>query len=210
MFGSNKGKYEEIIEATLKAQTLTVHHLLEKYNVKPTDSNLVDKSNQNLLHMSVRAQNPILVEYLMENNVSHTAKNIFGETAMDIAIKNNDTHIVELLCGSKQIESLKKSCKKLETKCDEYKFNFEKASIINTQLKSEMEKGNKSLKRQRELYETQGLELKRVRTENGILKVTVTRQEVTIHDQEERIVRLNSDNNVLQVTIKNLRDSMKK
>lgn len=264
MFGSNKNA--EIIQATYDCQNLKVYNLLDENNIKPSSKNLVDEMKQNLLHIAVRRKNYVLVEYLIENDVSQTDKNIFDERPLDIAIKNNDFQMVELLCGRGNSENQKKTIKKLEDKCDDYKMNYEKVANINLDLKTQVESVTKSNKRLRNIYNTVNNQLqtehatytsalqnceklreenkglktelnnlrittkrirdgyddsdranKKLRTEYGVLEIkhnqAVNENKVLKKDMgnlQNQYVTLKQDYGVLQVTVNNLRDSMKK
>jgi hypothetical protein len=264
MFGSNKNA--EIIKATYHAQNLKVYNLLDENNIKPSSKNLVDEMKQNLLHIAVRGRNYVLVEYFVDNDVSQTDKNIFNETPLDIAIKNNDKEMVELLCGHGKLENHKKTIKKLEDKCDDYRMNYEKVASINFDLKTQVESFNKSNQRLREVYDTVNNQLKsehdtykktlqmcerlkednkglkyeldtlkistkrmrdnydendrankKFRTEYGILEIkhnqVVAENKVLKKDigmLQTQYGTLKQDYGVLQVTVNNLRDSMKK
>lgn len=264
MFGSNKNV--EILKATLNSQNLKVYNLLDENKIKPSSKNLIDDMKQNLLHIAVRTKNYVLVEYLVDNDVSQTDKNVFNETPLDIAIKNNDKEMVELLCGHGNVEHHKKTIKKLEDKCDDYKMNFERVGSMNFELKNQVESFTKSNKRLRDIYDTVNNQLKsehdtytktlqtceKLREENKGLKYELDTLKITTkrvrdnyddndrankkfrteygileikHNQvvaENKVLKkdigllqtqygtLKEDYGVLQVTVNNLRDSMKK
>lgn len=185
----SQAKYDEIINATLSSQTLYVMELLDKNNIEPTNSNLVDKSKQNLLHLAVRTKNYMLAEYLIEKKVSQSAKNIFGETPVDIAMKNNDTRMVELLYDVNKINNYKQLYEKLEDKCDDLRYNYNTLLSENTKLLFQVDDTNKTNKRLRDTCDTHEREIKRLKLDNN---------------------RLVDDNRVLQITVTNLRNTMKK
>lgn len=185
----SQAKYDEILNAALSSHTLLVMDLLDKSNLEPTNSNLVDKSKQNLLHLAVKTKNYMLAEYLIEKKVSQIAKNIFNETPVDIAIKNNDIRMIELLYGVNKMDNYKQLTQKLEDKCDDMKFNYEKILSENTNLSYKLEESTKTNKRLRDTNDVQEREIKRLKTDN---------------------VRLSEDNKILQTTVTNLRNSMKK
>ncbi len=181
--------YDEIINATIASRTLHVMDLLDKNNIEPTNSNLVDKSKQNLLHLAVRTKNYMLAEYLIEKKVSQSAKNVFGETAVDIAIKNNDTRMLELLYGINKIDSYKQLNDKLECKYNDMKFNYDTILNKNTQLSYNLDESNKTNKRLRDTCDVQEREIKKLKIEKEMVC---------------------EDNKVLQTTLNNLRNSMRK
>ena len=191
-----QGKYDEIMNEALGSQTLSVINSLETNNINPTNINLVDKSKQNLLHLACKTKNYMLAEYLINKNVSHKVKNLFNETALDIAIKNGDVQMIGLLYGTSNIDNYKLSILKLEDKCNDFKLNIEMVMGINCKLEREKMEACEQLnnvtrtnKRLRDNHDTQEREIKKLKTENSLLT---------------------NDNKTLQITVNNLRSTMKK
>ena len=181
-------KCEEIMDAAVESKTVLAMNLLENYDIEPSNRLLMDKSQQNLLHIAAKTKNYMFAEFLVEKGVSQD-KNIFGETPLDIAMKNSDSRMIQLLYEVNKVGTFKQSIKKLEDKCDDLRYNFERVSTINDQLKTENTNLKITNKRLRDSEEVNDREVKKLKTEKNALL---------------------EDNRCLQTTVNNLRNSMKK
>jgi ankyrin repeat protein len=186
MFGN---RYDEIINAAREGKSILAMNLLDKYGMHPTNTNLIDKSKDTLLHLAARTREYMLAEYLLNKNVSSVVKNIFGETPVDIAIKNHDSRMLELMYRVNNVTNLNSQINKLENKCDELRVNYNTVSRNNTYLSLKNDELGASNKRLRETNEFQEREIKKLKIDN---------------------TNLTNDNKTLQTTIITLRNAMKK
>lgn len=185
-FGSDRVTDEtksEIIRNVYSQNTNKVISIINHHNINLDDRNLVDESQQNLLHLAVRTKNVELAKFLMSHNINRQKQNIFNEIPLDIAIKNHDKKMVETLLHveppiilpyhntdklTEELNTEKRNCKRHRDECDTL-------SRENTSLKNE----NTDLV----------IENGKLKTENKKLK---------------------TDNDELQRTVKTLRESFKK
>lgn len=181
-------KCNEIMNAAIESETILVMNLLEKYDIEPSNQYLTDKSQQNLLHIAVKTKNYMLTEFLIEKNVVQD-KNIFGETPLNIAMKNSDSRMIELLYEVNKINNYKQLNTKLEVKYDDLQFSYNRISYVNDQLRTENNNLKITNKRLRDNEDANDREIKKLRIDKSSLM---------------------EDNRILQTTINNLRNSMKK
>ena len=199
-FGSTKVDEDtksEIIKNIYSQNTHAVISLINHHHINLDDTNLLDESQQNLLHIAVRTKNLELVKFLMNKKINKQKLNMFGETALDIAIKNHDKKMIEVLLyveapiimpyyqqiikkddyseSSRNVDKLTEELNTEKQNCKRKRDECNTLSNINTSLKNE----NTDLV-----------------IENGKLKI------------ENK--KLKADNNELQKTIKTLRESFKK
>lgn len=200
----------DIRGAAIGSNTLFVIDLLETNKIDVNNVNLFDESKQTLLHIAVKTKNYMLVEYLLGKNIDKDCVNIFGECALDIAIKNNDKKMIELLYDIGTINYHKNNNNKLEDKCDDLRFNYEKVLGFNDKLqreKSELISDLNMQMRKCAKLENENLGLvtnldremknnKRLREDN----------DVCVRD----LKKLKIDHQILTDTYNKLRDCMKK
>lgn len=187
---------QSIIKNALNGNTQTVIELLETNKLDINNSNLIDECKQNLLHISIRSKNYDLAKYLVTKKIDKTKRNIFNETSYDIALKNNDLKMIEILLDVESSNYNRAEFNRLTNTVIEYQLNTKKLIDTNTELTHkntllhvQLNEVRTSTKRTKDDYDMCVSDNKRLRAENTQLK---------------------DDNKVLGDTVKSLRDAMKK
>ena len=106
LFGSSIVTEEtksEIIKNIYCQNTDSVISTINHNNIDPDDNNLIDESQQNLLHLACRTRNLELAKFLINKKINKQKVNIFKETPLDIAIKNQDKKMIEILLNSNYV-----------------------------------------------------------------------------------------------------------
>ena len=192
----NPNVYDEIILDTLNSHTLSVMNLLDKNNISLDDEKLIDSSNQNLLHLSVKTKNVMLTEFLLDKKLDKNKKNIFGETPIDIAFKDQNREMVEKLYGVDKLNFHIQANKRLESKFDELDRNYQKFLVINSNLTAENTVLKKRLDNEIKTNKRKTEECFAV--ENDYKRMKIERDNVI------------DDNKTLRVVINNLRNGSRK
>lgn len=159
------------------------------------DSELLDGYQNTLLHQAVMHKADNVIEYLAKH-IEKDKVNQFGETPLDLAIKNHNTKIVKALTSSSEIEAdrnyLKGENKRLDEKVKTLEYNNTKLldtnkelTMKNNYLQIQLDTERKGKRK----YETLESENNKLKTENEQLKC---------------------DNDKLQKTVKTLKEFSKK
>ncbi|QKF94611.1 ankyrin repeat protein with SH3 domain [Fadolivirus algeromassiliense] len=187
---------QSILKAAVLSKTNTVTNLLETNNININSFYLLDECGQNLLHICVRTKNYDLARYLVNKKIDKQKRNTFNETPYDVALKNWDLKMLEILMETDNNSFIKTENRRLNDRVSELETNnkrfidtnkelTQKNSVLHLQLDTE----KRTTKRLRDDNDTLTSENKRMRLENTKLK---------------------DDNKVMGDTIKTLRESMKK
>lgn len=138
-FGSPKSNsiYKEIRNYVIGQHTLSVMNAFENNNLDHSDPLFVDDCKQNLLHLAVKMNNANLTKYFLNHNVSKYEKNIFGETPIDIAVKNRNMEIISMLFGTDQLEMYIKKNKILENDKEDLGSKYTNLIATNNKIKKE-------------------------------------------------------------------------
>lgn len=180
---------QSIIKSTLQSKTNNVIDLIQRHNINVNNFYLNDDCGQNLLHLCVRTKNYDLARYLINKKIDKQKRNMFNETAYDIALKNSDLKMIELLLEATDISYMQIENKRLSNKIIELENTNLELTQKNSRLYNELDNERRGVKRMKDDNEVLVSENKRIKTENCQLKL---------------------DNKTLGDTIKTLRDSMKK
>lgn len=187
---------QSIIKSTLQSKTNIVIDLIQKHNINVNNFYLNDDCGQNLLHLCVRTKNYDLARYLINKKIDKQKRNMFNETPYDIALKNGDLKMIEVLLESNdnsymQIENKRLSDRVIELENNNKIYTDTNKELIqkNSRLHIDLDNERRGLKRMKDDNELLVSENRRIKTENCQLKL---------------------DNKTLGDTIKTLRDSMKK
>lgn len=172
LFGSSIVTEEtksEIIKNIYCQNTDTVISTINHKNIDPDDNNLIDESQQNLLHLACRTRNLELAKFLINKKINKQKVNIFNETPLDIAIKNQDKKMIEILLNSNYVpyqtdltykiskltEDLnceKKNYKRQRDECELLSVDNLKLKEENKQLKVDNSELQKTVKTLRESF----------------------------------------------------------
>jgi len=180
---------QSIIRAAVQSKTNTVIELLERHRININNSSLVDDYGQNLLHIAVKGVNYDLVRYLMGKGGDRLKRSVYNETPIDIAMKNYDVKMVEILLEVDYESSFKVGNKQLSDKVVELESCNRKLIESNTELSQKNGVLHLQLDDERRVG-------KRLRDESVVMI--------------EENKRLKSDNKVLSDTVKVLREAAKK
>lgn len=201
IFGSTTTTIEEDVKQnlfrnTLSSNTFSVKNTIIKHNVNISSNNMVDECGQNLLHIAVRTKNYDLVRYFMSYDIDKNKKNMFGESPVDIAMKNNDQKMLEIFFVREPDMRHKNENVRLSNRVGELEINNKKLietnkdlTIKNGILHMQRDEAVTFRKRKADEYDICIVENKKLKTEN---------------------IQLKSDNSALQNTVMTLRSSMKK
>jgi chromosome segregation ATPase len=125
--------------------------------------------------LAARTKNHMLANYLIEQKVKQI-KNVFGELPSDIAMKNGDINMIEILLGYDKLNQCLSTNAKLTSKLKETQSYYDRVTNINDLLKEQTEKlrGNvitleRNNKRLREDLDTSDRELKRTKMSNEVI-----------------------------------------
>ncbi len=88
---------KDIFKNIHSKNTNAVIDLLDTNNIDVNDYNLVDELKNTPLHLAVATKNIDLTTYLINKGINKQKKNIFGETASLIALKNQDETMIRAL-----------------------------------------------------------------------------------------------------------------
>lgn len=180
---------QSIIRAAVQSKTNTVIELLERHRININNSSLVDDYGQNLLHIAVKGVNYDLVRYLMGKGGDRLKRSVYNETPIDIAMKNYDVKMVEILLEVDYESSFKVGNKQLSDKVVELESCNRKLIESNTELSQKNGVLHLQLDDERRVG-------KRLRDESVVMI--------------EENKRVKSDNKVLSDTVKVLREAAKK
>lgn len=169
--------------------------LVSTHKIDLNDTNYLDGYQNTLLHQAVMHKADNVIDYLM-NKIDVEKQNQFGESALDLAVKNHNVKIIKKLTALTKIQEdntyLKNENKRLDDKVKTLECNNTKLldankslTMKNNYLQIQLDTEKKGKRR----YETLESENKKLKTENEQLK---------------------SDNDILQKTVKTLKDFSKK
>ena len=99
MFGSqtvNEVSFFEIMTSARLSKN-DVMTMINCNNINVNNNQLADDYKQNLLHIAVKNYHYEFAKFLIKKKIDKSKKNIFNETPLDIAIKNHDTKMIEIL-----------------------------------------------------------------------------------------------------------------
>lgn len=185
-----------LIRNAYSQNTSNTKNLILKHRINVTNNNLVDECEQNLLHIAAKTKNYELANYLIANGINKNKKNIFNETPFDIAMKNGDQKMLEILFDQESNLRFKTQNAILNGKVSDLESNNVKLinankelTMRNSSLHIMLDEEKKSNKRKADDYSLYQFENKKLKVENAQLK---------------------SDNTSLTETVKTLRESMKK
>ena len=185
-----------LIRNTLKSNTNIVKKMIAEHNVNVNSNNLTDDYDQNLLHISVKTKNYELAQHLVGIGINKNKKNMLYESPFDIAMKNGDQKMLEILFEGESNSIFKIENARLIDRVSDLETNNKKLidtnkelTIKNGALHIQLDDQIKSRKRKFDECDSYCLENKKLKVE---------------------ITQLKADNVTLQETIKNLRESMKK
>src|SRR5690348_3412436 len=124
-----------ILKNALVGNVYRVQSLMTENKISYTDTSLVDEWNQNLLHIAVRTKNYCFDKALVREKVNKSHKNIFGETPFDIATKNQDVAMMEILFNYVgQIEEFKSENDRLKARMADTNTRFLESQNNNKML----------------------------------------------------------------------------
>lgn len=167
--------------------------MLHFKNIDLNDKRCKDKYNNTLLHILANSQNVTLVRHLIIQGLRRDHVNVFGEKAINIALKNNNLTMVRVLSDIEQDPELVQRIEGLEV---QRKTLYERIEKTETALGTANEE-IKTLKRKRcDQCDVNVRENKRLKTENDVLG--------------KANEKLTKDNGDLQMTVTNLRATFKK
>ena len=112
-----------------------------------------EKTNENLLHISTKTRNRDLIIYFKNKDVSTDKINIFGETPLDIAIKNHDTESIKILLKSsepnfkEELEIEKTQHKRKREECEELQTQVKQLKADNQELQKTVKSLRESFKK---------------------------------------------------------------
>ncbi|ARF12050.1 hypothetical protein Klosneuvirus_3_185 [Klosneuvirus KNV1] len=197
LFGSNDTEDDvinNIFYYTIHNNNTMVIKLLDDHkNIDLNDKRCKDKYNNTLLHILANSQNATLVRHLIIQGLRRDHVNVFGEKAINIALKNNNLTMVRVLSDIEQDPELIQRIEGLEV---QRKTLYERIEKTETALGTANEE-IKTLKRKRcDQCDVNVRENKRLKAENDVLGKT-----------NEKLTKDNSD---LQTTVTNLRATFKK
>jgi ankyrin repeat protein len=170
--------------------------LLDKYNISTNDYKLTDEYDQNLLHIAVLKKNYSLAKQLLVRKIDKFKKNFFGDSPIDIALKNHDIKMLEILFEIDNETYLKSENRRLT----------DKVSLIEIENKKLADKNDGLIQKNLSMFiriDEDAKNIKRKREENDELVKENKKIKLEIES-------LRSDNTVLQDTVKNLREAIKK
>lgn len=196
LFGSNTNNDDvinNIFYYTINNNNRQVIKLLSDNKIDLNDKRCKDTYQNTLLHILASGNNLVLAEYLILYGLRRDHANVYGEKAVDIALKNNNLAMVRILTDIVQDPKLLARIENLE---DQRKGLYVRIEKTETELGKAHEEV-RNLKRKRcDDCEVNIREVKRLKTNN---------------DQLGQInEKLKKDNGDLQTTVTNLRASFKK
>lgn len=248
--GKNNGSRDNnllslLFHFTLNKDTKRVKQLIEdnkindlfdkKYRDDIFDYKYRDDYGNTLLHIAVKTYNVDLTRYLILKGIDTEAINFFGERAIDIAKKNNNVELIQILSDIIVDKELKKKIDNLELD----KRNYQ-ADLTQTKVKlNEANNQIKTLKRKRnENIQVVEKENKRLKTEKSSLSQRISSLEknnslikenfrkiklqnnklveenkatiIKLDQMKEKKIEVEKNNIELKKTIETLRDSFKK
>lgn len=130
---------KNILENIYSKNTNAVVDLLDINNIDVNDYNLVDELKNTPLHLAVATKNSDLTSYLVTKGINKQKKNIFGETAFLIALKNQDETIIRTLITTHnqyQADELAKEIERHKRSRDE--FEKEKSEHQHTRVERDI------------------------------------------------------------------------
>ena len=123
------------------------NNLLQKDFIDPL-------TNDTLLHLAIRTKNIALTKYLLNRDINKEVLNVFNETALDIAIKNQSTELVKIIMRHEQIDLPNNIYKKeLDVEKTAHKRKREECELLYienldlTRKLTKLEKDNEELKK---------------------------------------------------------------
>ncbi len=181
----------DIFSAVFNGQTDRVLELLNKFNINLNDYN--DCYANNLLHIAVNAGNLELARQLIFRKINKDATNIFGHSSLDLAIKNNNKNLISLLINNGlDINFLKNENSRLQN-------DILNMNEINNKL---LEANNQSTSKYNMLY---------IKWQSEINNRKRSQEDCDFYERESKRLKIDNDNfvkdnNVLKITVNNLRN----
>ena len=208
-----KSKSDEIMNAMLNFDTSLVIQSLKNGKFNPSDSLLMNNYKENLLHLAVRTKNYKLADFLLENNVEQK-QNIFGETPINIAMKNYDNKMAEMLLVNNKINELKKMNSDLKLENSKINESIKIIAVNASKIQNDNKILESSVKRlNEELEQTKSSSLKRLRDfEETEEKFKKSFKKLKTDHEELKVIHqtLIENNKILENNITTLRNEMKK
>lgn len=220
MFGNNNNKsygfttqetiHEKIRNEVIAHHTLNVINAFDKYKMDHSDEKFIDDCGNNLLHLATKFNNLNLTKYLLDNNVSKYEKNIFDETAFSIAMKNGNTEIVKMFCGTDQLEMYIKKNKILENKIDEMGDKYTNMITINDKLKKESVALTKHFDNLTDKFDEMRAENTNFKMENNVLRKNAENDKKRYTSKVTDCMAAENDYKRMKIERDNLLDDLKK
>jgi len=208
-----KSKSDEIMNAMLNFDTSLVIQSLKNGKFNPSDSLLMNNYKDNLLHIAARTKNYKLADFLLENNVEQK-RNIFGETPINIAMKNYDNKMAEMLLVNNKINELKKMNSDLKLENSKINESIKIIAVNASKIQNDNKILESSVKRlNEELEQTKSSSLKRLRDfEETEEKFKKSFKKLKTDHEELKVIHqtLIENNKILENNITTLRNEMKK
>lgn len=176
----------EMFYCTSRNSNTKVCNLVKEYQFNLNSNECKDEYDNTLLHIVANGRNVRLAKQLIILGAQKYHKNVYGDKAVDIALKNNNLDMIKVLVDLEVDEYLQERIKALEKEREDL-------TIDLTNVKEELDSHKR--KRCNECI-VKERENKKMRTVNN--KLT---------ENNEKLVKNNSD---LEKTVNNLRNSFKK
>ncbi|ARF09948.1 ankyrin repeat protein [Indivirus ILV1] len=91
---------KDIIRNAHSNNTDEIKNIIDTNCIDINDPNLTDDSKNTLLHLAVATNNANLAKYVIDKGINKQKKNIFNESALRMALKNQDENLIRLIIGS--------------------------------------------------------------------------------------------------------------
>lgn len=172
-----------------------------------TNDIVLDPYNNNLLHISVLHKSYNIVQYLINTNFNVLRTNQFNETPIDIALKNHDEKMMRILVDNNKYETENKSLKEDNT----YLKNENKR--LDDKIKNLECNNTKLLDSNKTLTQKNNYLYLQLENEKNF-NITHKRKFSDLESENTKLKNenksLKDDNELLQKTVKTLKDLAKK
>lgn len=177
------------------------------------NNDIKDRYNNTLLHLAVKSKQYDVLDYLMMIGIDTTKKNMFNETAYNIAVQQQDYIAISKFNNTRELDALKLENEKVKT----VQSDNTTLKLLNNSLQTSNDRlshkiigltdDNKDLKNKNSCMTSEKLMLNR---ENSNLKEeigVVTRSAKRLRDE---VCTLTEQNKKLKTSVDTLLDSKKK
>jgi hypothetical protein len=208
---------------TVNNNTDKVINRINNYRINVNDTKYLDKYGQSILHIASKNSNIDLIKKLLDKDMNKNLKNSSGETPVDIAIKYGNKNIIDEFYYDDQIllkdenKMLKNENVQLIKDNSDLKNNNNNLIENNKKLTTLYNTSNNKYCDIYSKYTSEVLSKKRLREQYDELqsnnKKIKLSHDSTIHEMDilkNKLNDLTQENNVLKITIDNMRSSFKK